>query len=90
MNQSLNDLVPSAEKQSVARSSVLAAAFLTTLKIVVGVLTGSLGILSEAAHTGLDLVAATVTNCSVRVADKPADSAHTFGHGKVEHLSAFV
>jgi cation diffusion facilitator family transporter len=90
MTQVLNDLVPSQEKQSVARSSVVAAALLTTLKIVVGLLTGSLGILSEAAHSGLDLVAAAVTYFSVRVADKPADSAHPFGHGKVEHLSAFV
>ncbi len=77
-------------KQSVALSSVLAAALLTLLKIVVGILTGSLGILSEAAHSGLDLVAAVVTYVSVRVADKPADSVHPFGHGKVEHLSAFV
>jgi cation diffusion facilitator family transporter len=69
---------------------MFAAALLTTLKIVVGILTGSLGILSEAAHSGLDLVAAAVTYVSVRVADKPADSVHPFGHGKVEHLSAFV
>jgi cation diffusion facilitator family transporter len=90
MAQSLNDSVPSREKQSVALSSIVAAAILTALKIVVGALTGSLAILSEAAHSGLDLVAATVTYVSVRVADKPADSAHPFGHGKVEHLSAFV
>jgi len=69
---------------------MIAAGMLTTLKIVVGALTGSLGILSEAAHSGLDLVAAALTYFSVRVADKPADSAHPFGHGKVEHLSAFV
>src|SRR5215471_3266852 len=90
MNNILNDFVPSQQNQSVARSSVLAAALLTTVTIVVGLLTGSLGILSEAAHSGLDLVAAVVTYFSVRVADKPADSAHPFGHGKVEHLSAFV
>jgi cation diffusion facilitator family transporter len=82
--------VPSREKQSVALSSVLAACLLTTLKIVVGVMTGSLGILSEAAHSGLDLVAAVVTYLSVRVSDKPADSRHPFGHGKIEHLSAFL
>lgn len=82
--------VPSREKRSVALSSLLAAALLTTLKVAVGVLTGSLGILSEAAHSGLDLVAATVTLLSVRVADKPADSSHPFGHGKVENLSAFI
>jgi cation diffusion facilitator family transporter len=71
-------------------SSLLAAALLTTLKIIVGILTGSLGILSEAAHSGLDLVGAAVTFISVRVSDKPADSSHPFGHGKVEHLSAFI
>jgi cation diffusion facilitator family transporter len=74
----------------VALSSVAAAALLTTLKAVVGLLTGSLGILSEAAHSALDLVAAVITYTSVRVADKPADPEHPFGHGKVEHLSAFV
>jgi len=88
MNQSSN--VPAREKQSVALGSMLAAAVLTTLKVGVGVLTGSLGILSEAAHSGLDLVAATLTYVSVRLADKPADSAHPFGHGKFEHLSAFI
>jgi cation diffusion facilitator family transporter len=82
--------VPSKEKQSVALSSLLAAALLTTLKVIVGLLTGSLGILSEAAHSGLDLVAAAVTLFSVRVSDKPADPQHPFGHGKVEHLSAFI
>ena len=73
-----------------ALSSVAAAALLTTLKAAVGLLTGSLGILSEAAHSGLDLVAAVITYTSVRVADQPADPEHPFGHGKVEHLSAFV
>ena len=82
--------LPTREKQSVALSSVLAATLLTTLKIVVGVTTGSLGILSEAAHSALDLIAAVVTYFSVRVSDKPADTGHPFGHGKVEHLSAFI
>jgi cation diffusion facilitator family transporter len=78
------------EKQSVALNSMLAAILLTTLKMVVGILTGSLGILSEALHSALDLVAAAVTYLSVRVSDKPADLDHPFGHGKIEHLSAFV
>ncbi len=81
--------VPAREKRSVALSSVLAAALLTGLKAVVGVTTGSLGMLSEAAHSGLDLVAALATYLSVCLADKPADSSHPFGHGKFEHLSAF-
>jgi len=80
----------SREKQGVALTSVLAAIVLTTLKTAVGLLTGSLGILSEALHSGLDLVAATITYFSVRVSDKPADPQHPFGHGKVEHLSAFI
>lgn len=82
--------IPTREKQSVALTSVLAATLLTGLKIVVGILTGSLGVLSEAAHSGLDLVAAVVTYISVRLADKPADTSHPFGHGKIEHLSAFI
>ncbi len=82
--------IPIYEKYAVALSSVFAAALLTVLKAVVGVLTGSLGILSESAHSGLDLVAAAITYASVRVADKPADPEHPFGHGKIENLSAFV
>lgn len=79
-----------AEKRSVAGNSVLAAAVITALKIIVGVTTGSLGILSEAAHSGLDLIAAIVTFLSVRVSDKPADADHQYGHGKVENFSAFI
>ena len=79
-----------AEKRSVAGNSVIAAVVVTALKIVVGITTGSLGILSEAAHSGLDLVAAIVTFFSVRVSDKPADADHQYGHGKVENFSAFI
>jgi cation diffusion facilitator family transporter len=78
------------EKRAVAGNSVLAAIAITALKIVVGLTTGSLGILSEAAHSGLDLIAAIVTLLSVRVSDKPADSDHQYGHGKVENFSAFI
>src|SRR5512140_945294 len=78
------------EKRAVAQSSVFAALAITALKIVVGVSTGSLGILSEAAHSGLDLVAAVITLFSVRVSDKPADADHQYGHGKVENFSAFI
>src|ERR1019366_6880756 len=78
------------EKRSVALNSVYAAVAITSLKIVVGVTTGSLGILSEAAHSGLDLVAAAITYLSVRVSDKPADADHQYGHGKVENFSAFI
>ena len=78
------------EKTNAASISVLAAVFLTVFKFVIGVLTGSLGILSEALHSCLDLVAAVITYFSVRVSDKPADDNHNFGHGKIENLSAFL
>jgi cation diffusion facilitator family transporter len=58
------------------------------MKLVVGLATGSLGILSEALHSGLDLVAAVITLFAVRASARPADSRHPFGHGKVENLSA--
>src|SRR5712672_68273 len=78
------------EKRAVAGNSVLAAFAITALKVAVGFTTGSLGILSEAAHSGLDLIAALVTYFSVRVSDKPADADHQYGHGKVENFSAFI
>lgn len=78
------------EKKSVALNSVFAAIGITTFKIIVGFSTGSLGILSEAAHSGLDLIAAAITYFSVRVSDKPADADHQYGHGKVENFSAFI
>lgn len=78
------------QKRSVALNSLMAAGVLTALKAGVGILTGSLGVLSEAAHSSLDFVAAAITYFSVRVADAPADPSHPFGHGKVEHLSAFI
>jgi cation diffusion facilitator family transporter len=78
------------EKRLVAASSVVAAVFLTGIKLVVGFMTGSLGILAEAAHSGLDLVAAVITLFAVRVSDRPADETHLYGHGKVENLSALA
>ncbi len=79
-----------AEKRAAAGNSVLAAVVITALKTVVGFTTGSLGILSEAAHSGLDLIAALLTYFSVRVSDKPADADHQYGHGKIENFSAFA
>jgi len=78
------------EKQRVAFSSVIAAIFLTILQIVAGILTGSLGILADAAHSAMDLCAAAVTFFAVRASDKPADSDHTYGHGKIESFSALI
>jgi cation diffusion facilitator family transporter len=76
------------EKKSAAMRSVIAAVGLTGFKLVVGLTTGSLGILAEAAHSGLDLMAAMMTFLAVRISGKPADRDHLYGHGKVENLSA--
>ncbi|MBN2193023.1 MAG: cation diffusion facilitator family transporter [Polyangiaceae bacterium] len=78
------------EKRWVALMSVVAAVGLTGMKLVVGLGTGSLGILSEALHSSLDLVAALVTLWAVRAAGRPADADHPYGHGKVENLSALL
>jgi len=78
------------EKQFVAITSVVAAVFLTAMKIVVGCMTGSLGIIAEAAHSGLDLVAAVITLFAVRVSDRAPDATHQYGHGKIENLSALA
>jgi cation diffusion facilitator family transporter len=76
------------EKRSVAFYSVLAALLLTGTKVLVGLWTGSLGIMAEAMHSGLDLAAALVTLWAVRVSGRPADAEHAYGHGKIENLSA--
>ena len=70
--------------------SVAAAATLVVLKLSVGLATHSLGLVSEAVHSGTDLVAALLTYFAVRVAARPADVSHQFGHGKAEHLSALA
>jgi cation diffusion facilitator family transporter len=79
----------SAAKRRVALNSMLAAAAMTLLKLAAGLFSGSLGVLSDAAHSALDLVGVTLTFFSVQVSDKPADEDHTYGHGKFENLSAF-
>ena len=78
------------EKNAVALSSVLASASLTLTKAIVGLLTGSMGILSEAAHSLLDLAAAVMTFFAVRHGDMPADEIHHYGHGKIESVSALI
>lgn len=79
----------SAEKRSVALHSMLAALAMTVLKLAAGLMSGSLGVLSDAAHSGLDMLGSGLTFFSVRVSDKPADEDHTYGHAKFENLSAF-
>lgn len=78
------------EKKRAALLSVGSATLLVSLKAFLVVKTGSLGVLSEALHSGLDLVAAIVTFLSVRMSDRPADETHPYGHGKFENFSAFV
>lgn len=80
----------SEEKRRVAGRSMLAAGIMTLLKLGAGLMSGSLGVLSDAAHSGLDLIGAALTFFSVHVSDKPADEDHPYGHGKFENLSAFA
>jgi cation diffusion facilitator family transporter len=77
-------------QQRTALLSVLAAAFLVAVKLATGLVTGSLGLLAEAAHSGTDLVAALLTLFAVRIAVRPADQEHHYGHGKAEHLAALA
>jgi len=77
-------------QRRIALVSVLAAAALAILKLVTGLATGSLGLLSEALHSGTDLVAALLTFFAVGIAVRPADRSHAYGHGKAEHLAALA
>src|SRR5436190_16473817 len=77
-------------KEKVALGSIAASGALTLAKGVAGVMTGSLAILSEAAHSLLDLIATVMTYFAVRVSGKPADEEHHYGHGKVESVSALA
>ncbi len=81
---------PHQAKRSAALFSVFAAFGVTLFKLITGLLSGSLGMLSEAAHSGVDLIAAAITFFSVQVSDRPADASHSYGHGKIESLSAGV
>ena len=80
----------SQEKKRAALLSIGSATLLLCLKTFLVLRTSSLGVLSEALHSGLDLVAAVITFLSVRVADQPADARHPYGHGKFENFSAFL
>ena len=77
-------------KQKVALTSIAASGGLTLAKGVVGLLTGSLAILSEAAHSLIDLAATVMTYFAVRISGKPADEEHHYGHGKVESITALA
>lgn len=71
------------EKQDVALKSMVASGLLSVGKFVVGIFTGSIGLISEGIHSLTDFIATTITWCAVRVSDKPADEDHHFGHGKI-------
>jgi cation diffusion facilitator family transporter len=78
------------EKEKVALGSIAASASLTAAKAIIGLLTGSLAILSEAGHSLLDLSATVLTYFAVRISGKPADAEHQYGHGKVESVTALA
>lgn len=78
------------KKESAAISSIIVGLALAVAKFIVGVLTGSLGIISEAAHSILDLGAAAMTYFAVKFGDRPADESHPFGYGKIESISALI
>jgi len=77
-------------KVSIARLSILSNSVLIVLKLVVGVISGSVSIISEAIHSSMDLVAAIIAYLSVRVSDNPPDSRHPYGHGKIENISGVI
>lgn len=83
-----NLLTKMREKKWVALTSIVAAIAITSVKLIVGIQTNSLGILSEAAHSAMDLMAAIVTLFAVKYSDIPADEKHHYGHGKIENVSA--
>src|SRR5689334_23542023 len=78
------------EKEQVALTSIFASAALTLAKAVVGILTGSLALLSEAGHSLIDFGATVMTYVAVRISSKPADEEHHYGHGKIESISALA
>jgi cation diffusion facilitator family transporter len=77
-------------KVSVARLSIISNTLLIILKLAVGIISGSVSILSEAIHSSMDLIAAVIAFLSVRVSDNPPDSRHPYGHGKIENISGVI
>lgn len=77
-------------KVKIARLSVLSNSLLILMKVVVGIISGSVSIISEAIHSSMDLVAAVIAYFSVKVSDTPPDSRHPYGHGKVENISGVI
>ena len=84
----MNETAGARARERTAAASVAAAVFLVAVKLVTGLVTGSLAFIAEAAHSATDLVAALLTLFAVRVAVRPPDREHHYGHGKAEHLAA--
>jgi len=78
------------KKIKIARLSVLSNSLLTALKLVVGFVSGSVSIISEAIHSAMDLIAALIAFFAVRISDTPPDRRHPYGHGKVENISGVI
>ena len=77
-------------KVKVARLSLLSNTILIIMKLIVGLVTGSVSIISEAIHSTMDLLAAIIAFFSVRISDRPADDTHPYGHGKIENVSGVI
>src|SRR5664280_3511687 len=77
-------------KVSIARLSIVSNTLLILMKLAVGIISGSVSILSEAIHSSMDLIAAIIAFFSVRVSDNPPDSRHPYGHGKIENISGVI
>jgi cation diffusion facilitator family transporter len=77
-------------KVKIARLSIVSNTLLIIMKVVVGLISGSVSIISEAIHSSMDLIAAVIAFFSVRVSDTPPDSRHPYGHGKVENISGVI
>lgn len=78
------------KKVSTAKLSIASNSLLISLKLIVGILSGSVSIISEAIHSSMDLMAAIIAFFSVKVSDNPPDSRHPYGHGKIENISGVV
>lgn len=78
------------KKKMTARLSIISNILLTSGKLGIGIYMGSISVIAEAAHSGLDLVAALIAYFSIRKAEEPADERHRYGHGKFENLASIV
>lgn len=78
------------QKTQVARLSVLSNSFLILIKVIAGILSGSVSIISEAIHSSMDLLASIIAFFAIKISDTPSDEKHNYGHGKIENVSGVV